>query len=196
MAGIGEQATMSPSGSGSRLSPIETLIRALSEWTAAILVLAEVGILFIGIVARYGLNRPLAWSDELASILFLWLTMLGAVIAFQRNHHMRILILVAQLAGSKAAQLEAISAVACLIAFALSLVFSVQYMLHEVPVLTPALQISGAWRSAALPAGFLMMLMLACFQLVRAAKHTYCLHLYLPSWSAVLFCRRNQCWRT
>src|ERR1700730_4564535 len=174
MAGIGEQATMSPSGGISWLSPIETLIRALSEWTAAILVLAEVGILFLGIVARYGLNRPLAWSDELSDLLFLGLTMLESVIAFQRNQHMRILILVARLAGSKAARLEAISAAACLIAFALSLVFSVQYMLHEAPVLTPALQISGAWRSAALPAGFLMMLMLACFQLVHSRK-TYVL---------------------
>jgi TRAP-type C4-dicarboxylate transport system permease small subunit len=41
------------------------------------------------VVARYGLHRPLIWSDELASILFLWLAMLGAAVAFRRAEHMR-----------------------------------------------------------------------------------------------------------
>jgi len=41
------------------------------EIPAALLVAAEIVILFAGVVARYGLHRPLIWSDELASILFL-----------------------------------------------------------------------------------------------------------------------------
>jgi len=36
---------------------------------AALLVVAEIVILFAGVVARYGLHRPLIWSAELASIL-------------------------------------------------------------------------------------------------------------------------------
>ena len=36
-------------------------------------------VLFAGVIARYVFHRPLIWSDELASILFLWLAMLGAV---------------------------------------------------------------------------------------------------------------------
>ena len=38
------------------------------------------------------------WSDELASILFLWLAMLGSVIAFRRGEHMRMTALVGKLA--------------------------------------------------------------------------------------------------
>ena len=34
-------------------------------------------------------SAPPIWSDELAGILFLWLAMLGSVIAFQRGEHMR-----------------------------------------------------------------------------------------------------------
>ena len=55
---------------------------------------AEIIILFSGIVARYVLHTPLVWSDELASILFLWLAMLGSVIAFRRGEHMRMAALV------------------------------------------------------------------------------------------------------
>ena len=44
------------------------------------LVAAEIVVLFSGIVARYVFHKPIVWSDELASILFLWLAMLGAVL--------------------------------------------------------------------------------------------------------------------
>ena len=46
-------------------------------------------ILFAGVVSRYVLHAPLVWSDELASILFLWLAMLGSAVAFRRTEHMR-----------------------------------------------------------------------------------------------------------
>jgi len=45
---------------------------------AAALVLAETGILFAGVVARYCVQRAADLvGTELASILFLWLAMLG-----------------------------------------------------------------------------------------------------------------------
>ena len=46
---------------------------------AALLVLAEVVVLLMGVTSRYVIHQPLVWSDELASILFLWLAMLGGV---------------------------------------------------------------------------------------------------------------------
>src|SRR5258708_6757059 len=60
----------------------------LVEIPAALLVMAEIVILFAGVVARYGVHRPLIWSGELASILFLWLAMLGAAVAFRPVEHM------------------------------------------------------------------------------------------------------------
>src|SRR5438093_1041313 len=55
----------------SRLAAIEHALGMLVEIPAALLVVAEIVILFAGVVARYALHRPLIWSDELASILFL-----------------------------------------------------------------------------------------------------------------------------
>ena len=53
-------------------------------------------ILLAGVISRYVFHNPLVWSDELASILFLWLAMLGAVVAFRRGEHMRMSTLVAR----------------------------------------------------------------------------------------------------
>src|SRR2546428_11504545 len=74
---------------------LEASLAMLVEIPAALLVTAEVVILFAGVVARYALHRPLIWSDELASILFLWLAMLGAAVAFRRAEDMRITAVVA-----------------------------------------------------------------------------------------------------
>src|SRR6187402_459185 len=56
---------------------------------AALLVLAEIVLLFSGVVARFVLHQPIVWSDELAGILFLWLAMTGAATALHRGSHMR-----------------------------------------------------------------------------------------------------------
>ena len=77
------------------VASIERALGLLVEIPAALLVVAEIVILFAGVVARYGLHRPLIWSDELASILFLWLAMLGAAVAFRRGEHMRMTAVVA-----------------------------------------------------------------------------------------------------
>ncbi len=76
---------------------LEATLRLVAEIPAALLVLAEIGVLLSGVVARYVLHTPLIWSDELASILFLWLAMFGSVIALQRGEHMRLTAVVASL---------------------------------------------------------------------------------------------------
>ena len=67
----------------------QTLGFAVAVVAAGIL-LFEVGLLFVGVIARYSFHRPLIWADELASTLFVWLSVLGAVLAMRRNTHMRL----------------------------------------------------------------------------------------------------------
>ena len=73
-----------------------------------LLVAAEIVILFAGVVSRYVFDHPLIWSDELASILFLWLAMLGAVIALRRGEHMRMTAVVGLLAAAGARRVRAV----------------------------------------------------------------------------------------
>src|SRR5262245_35599323 len=86
---------LAPSSRRSWAASAERVLGALVEIPVAILVTAEIVILFAGVVSRYALHQPLVWSDELASILFLWLAMLGAVVAFRRDEHMRMTAVVA-----------------------------------------------------------------------------------------------------
>src|SRR6516165_894051 len=111
--------TSLPQRDSSLVGTIESWLGTLVEIPAAILVVAEVVILFAGVVARYGLRQPLIWSDELASILFLWLAMLGAAVAFRRSEHMRMTAIVASRSPAMRAYLDLVATCAALAFLAL-----------------------------------------------------------------------------
>lgn len=147
---------------------LEAKLAMLVEIPAALLVVAEIVILFAGVVARYGLRSPLIWSDELASILFLWLAMLGAAVAFRRSEHMRMTAIVASAKPAMRAYLDLVATCAAL-AFLLLIAWpSYEYAYEESFITTPALQIANIWRAAALPVGIGLMALFALLRLARA----------------------------
>jgi len=98
VVGAGEiHRTAGLKGVGATLRAIDGIVDRLTQGIAAFLVLAEIVILFAGVVWRYLLNDPLIWGDELAGSLFLWLVSLGAVIALRRGEHMRMTVVVGRL---------------------------------------------------------------------------------------------------
>ncbi len=142
----------------------------LVEIPAAALVVAEIVVLFAGVVFRYALHLPLIWSDELASIMFLWLAMLGAVVAFRRAEHMRMTALVAYVTPSQRAFLEVVATCAALAFLLLIAHPSWDYAYEESFITTPALQISNMWRAVALPIGIGLMAVFAVLQLLRTGN--------------------------
>src|SRR6185437_5569885 len=147
---------------------IDAVLGMMVEIPAAILVVAEVVILFAGVVSRYVMHSPLIWSDELASILFLWLAMLGAVVAFRRGEHMRMTAVVGSASPAMRAYLDVVAICAAL-AFLLLVIWpAYDYAYEESFITTPALQISNTWRAAALPIGTCLMALFALLRLVRA----------------------------
>jgi tripartite ATP-independent transporter DctM subunit len=147
---------------------LEAWLGMLVEIPAAILVVAEIVILFAGVVARYGLRSPLIWSDELASILFLWLAMLGAAVAFRRSEHMRMTAVLASTSPPTRAWLDVVATCAALAFLLLIVKPSWEYAYEESFITTPALQIANIWRAAALPVGTGLMVLFALLRLARS----------------------------
>src|SRR6187397_927206 len=106
-------ATRTRRNSAARLSQV--VIR-LVEIPAAILVLGEIVVLLAGIISRYVFHSPIIWTDELAGMLFLWLAMLGSVIALQRGEHMRMTAIAAMMSPRARAFLDVV-AIAAPLAF-------------------------------------------------------------------------------
>ena len=62
-------------------------IRAL-EWVLVGLLAVMVVLVFGNVVLRYGFNSGIVFSEEVSRFLFMWLTLLGALIAMHDNAHL------------------------------------------------------------------------------------------------------------
>lgn len=62
---------------------------------AGIGLICGVGIMFIGVVARYVFNHPLTFVDEIGPIFIVWSTLVGYSIALRKDEHIKMDILYA-----------------------------------------------------------------------------------------------------
>ena len=139
----------------------------LVEIPAVFALAAEVVILFCGVTARYAFHTPLIWSDELASIIFLWLAMFGAAIAVQRGGHMRLSYLVDRLPPRARVVAEVLNYGIPLLFVGLVLSAAWDYADDQSYIETPALAWSGLVRAAAMPVGLGLIGLSAAAQLAR-----------------------------
>lgn len=137
---------------------------------AALLVVAEIVILFSGVISRYVLHRPLTWSDELASTLFLWLAMFGAVLAVRHSAHMRMTALVGMMSENRQRLFDMLAVSAGLAFLVLIAHPAVEYAYEESFITTPALEIAGSWRAGAFPVGVGLMILFSILRLVTHAS--------------------------
>jgi tripartite ATP-independent transporter DctM subunit len=131
------------------------------------LVVADICILLAGVISRFVFHMPIVWSDEVAAILFLWLAVLGSVIALRRGEHMRMTALTAKTSPRMRALFEAIATCACLAFLFMAAGPAFDYAAEEQIANMPALEISGVWRAAALPVGIVLMGVFAALRLLR-----------------------------
>jgi tripartite ATP-independent transporter DctM subunit len=139
------------------------------EVLAALIVLVETLVLFGGVVSRL-MRQPFSWSDELASILFLWLAMFGAVIALQRGEHMRLTTLAMWAPAHLRGLLDTLAWIVPVVFLAWVLPYAVEHTLSESVVSTPSLEWSAATKIAAIPVGVGLMLVLSLIRMIETVR--------------------------
>ena len=147
---------------------LDSWLALVTEPLAALAVVAEIVILLTGVISRFVFNHPLTWSDELATITFLWLAMLGSVMALRRGQHMRMTAVLERFVGANRGVVEAIGSVAPALFLAFVLWPSVEFAQDQSFVRTPALDLNDALRASALPVGVALML---AASLIRCLNH-------------------------
>ncbi|MBN9278115.1 MAG: TRAP transporter small permease subunit, partial [Hyphomicrobium sp.] len=140
------------------------------EGIASLLLVAIVLLLLAGVTSRYVFSLPVVWIDEVASICFLWLAMLGAAIALDRNEHLRLTIVLRLFPEPTQRFLETLG---CLIVatFLVALMKpAVEYAMEEWAIITPALNIPNSFRVSAIPFGFTAMLTIVLVYAIRTSR--------------------------
>jgi tripartite ATP-independent transporter DctM subunit len=161
-AGVMEPGVPHWSALGFMMRPIEAI--------SAVLLVALVGLVLVSVFWRYVLASPITAADEIASFLFLWIVMFGAVIAIDRNEHLRLALLLNAAPPRIRHLLEAVGLVIMATFLGALLPSAIEHTYFEVDVTSPGLEISNAWRVAGIPLGIVLMLVALAGKLWREAS--------------------------
>jgi tripartite ATP-independent transporter DctM subunit len=138
--------------------PIVSRLLKPIEFASALLLVVIVVMLLVGVVARYVFSIPIVWIDEVVSLSFLWLAMLGTAIAMHRNEHLRLTLFLEMMPERIRGFVHALALVA-IAAFLIALIHpAIIYAEDEWFVKTPALNLPNTYRVSALAFGILAML--------------------------------------
>ena len=146
----------------------DAILIRITEASAALLLAVEIIVLAAGVVARYVFDRPLVWSTELGETLFLWLALLGAVIALRRNQHMRMTALVSRASPRVRVWLEAFALVVPAFFVGELIGPATVYVRTQWDILTPALQMHDSFRAGSLLVAMILMLAMLIVRMVRS----------------------------
>lgn len=140
--------------------PLPLISRFLKplEFVSALLLVVIIIMLLVGVVARYVFSIPIVWIDEVVSLSFLWLAMLGTAIAMHRNEHLRLSLFLEMMPKKIQGFVHALALVS-IAAFLLALIEpAMVYAQEEWFVKSPALNIPNTYRVSALAFGIIAML--------------------------------------
>jgi TRAP-type C4-dicarboxylate transport system permease small subunit len=132
-------------------------IDRLVGWGVALCLGAMTCIVCISVVFRYVLNSPLTWSEELASLLFAWLTFVGAYAGFRSRSHISIDTLVIFLPPTVRRGLARFVDVCVLLLLALFIWQGINITATTWSLEYPAMEISRGYLYLAFPIGAALM---------------------------------------
>jgi tripartite ATP-independent transporter DctM subunit len=140
------------------------------EAVCAVLLLAIVSLLLAGVASRYVFSTPVIWIDEVVSISFIWIAMLGSAIAIHRNEHLRLTAALVLLPPAMQGYVRALALVAMAAFLGALLPPAFEYVKSESVVISAALNIPNSYRVAGIPTGILLMLALVVAFAFRSAR--------------------------
>jgi tripartite ATP-independent transporter DctM subunit len=149
---------------------LDNAIGVVTEAAGAALVLAETCILFAGVVSRYVFDSPIIWTDELANFLFLWLAMLGTVVAFRHDGHMRLTTFINWVRPDWGSWLGSVAALIVIVFVLEILVPASDYLDVQASTQLITLQISDWYRVVAILVGMGLTALVALLRLLETTN--------------------------
>lgn len=121
---------------------LERISRTINNWVEYVLFglgFAMSVVVAIQVFCRYVLNYSLFWSEELARYLLVWLTFLGASVAYRRNLHPGIDIVYARMTASFRRLISIVIQGISMVLFGIMIIYGVQFSYFVRLQISPAL---------------------------------------------------------
>lgn len=118
------------------LELLVTKSEKMLEWIVIVLMALLVMDVCWQVLTRFALEKPSAFTEEIARFMLIWISFLGAALAYRKNMHLGLDIMTRSLTGAKKVIAEIVSH-ACVLVFALVLILFGGYSLVELTALLP-----------------------------------------------------------
>jgi TRAP-type C4-dicarboxylate transport system permease small subunit len=132
---------------------MKTLLDRLIDAALALLLGGMTVLVFVSVLLRYVFNSPLAWSEELASLLSAWLTFVGAYVGFRTYSHIQIDTVTMFLPVGFRAVVRRLALVAVLVILVVFIWQGVSLTVTTWSLEFPAMEISRGYLYLSLPVG-------------------------------------------
>ncbi|WP_410218429.1 TRAP transporter small permease [Paracoccus sp. (in: a-proteobacteria)] len=146
---------------------IETVFVMLNGAVLVLVLMAMSGILGWNVLGRYLTGNSLTWADEVARYSMIWLTFLGSGLALREGAHAAITNAQDALPGPWQRTLRALILLVLLGFFAFMVWVGIDYMNRMAVQRSAALQVPMKWIYAAMPVGFVLMIVHLAFMAPR-----------------------------
>jgi len=146
----------------------------LEEYLLVVLLLTTVVLGFTQVIMRYVFNNSLTWSEELARIIFIWMSWLGISYGQKKNEHIKVNMFVDRL---KRNAKKIVLIIAYLCTMAILVVFAIEGVVVVDAVMsigshTPALSIPKWCIYASVPISCALMVIRVIKEMVLFLKNT------------------------
>ena len=133
-----------------------------------LMVLALLALVILQVVTRYVMQMAIPWTEEVARMILVWMVMVGATIAADRNEHYAITFLSGRLRGPPRLAMLIVTNIFGLAFLAALVVYGTGYVMANMNTVYVSTQTSRAWVYAALPGCALLMAACLVFQSIEA----------------------------
>lgn len=126
---------------------------------------------FIGVIFRFVLKAPLVWAEEYALISMVWMTFIGASVAYEASSHLNVDLLLTVLPEKGRKSVELLTEI-MIIPFFIALIVGGAIMVDTTKAsITPALKISVAVQYLPALIGGILMLWFSVEKLILKVKN-------------------------
>jgi TRAP-type C4-dicarboxylate transport system permease small subunit len=129
---------------------------------------ALVVIVFMQVVLRYFFASPLAWSDEMARLLLVWVSFLGiTLVYFSEEGHPSVTVVVDRLSPRNQARLKLVLTLALCVTLFAGGVVSFNSTLRNHRFISPVLHFPNSLKYAVVPLSFFLMSYKSAYDLIQ-----------------------------
>jgi len=146
------------------------MINKIIRYVVCIILIIMVIASSLQVLFRYIFQHPLAWSEELTRYLMVWLTLLGAGIAFFYERHLGIDFLFIHLSKKGQTILKILNnfIIGSFLILIIVKGFDISY--KNFSQMSPAMRIPIGWIYLSIPIGSIIMLFVCCNNILTAFK--------------------------